>query len=41
MDFSKALFWVQVHDMPLICMNRDIGYRIGESLGTVEEVDVT
>jgi hypothetical protein len=41
MDFSKALFWVQVHDMPLTCMNREIGYRIGESLGAVEEVDVT
>jgi hypothetical protein len=41
MDFSHALFWVQVHDMPLLCMNREIGFRIGESMGKVEEVDVT
>jgi hypothetical protein len=41
MDFTKALFWVQVHDMPLTCMNKGVGFRIGESLGKVEEVDVT
>jgi hypothetical protein len=41
MEFSHALFWVQGHDMPLLCMNSDIGYRIGESIGKVEEVDVT
>ncbi|XP_062145994.1 uncharacterized protein LOC133853965 [Alnus glutinosa] len=41
MDFTKALFWVQVHDMPLTCMNKGVGIHIGESLGKVEEVDVT
>jgi hypothetical protein len=41
MVFSLALFWVQVHDMPLICMNKEVGTQIGESLGEVEEVDVT
>jgi len=41
MDFSHVLFWVQVHDMPLICMNKEIGTRIGESIGKVEDVDVT
>jgi hypothetical protein len=41
MDFTKALFWVQVHDMPLTYMNKGVGIRIGESLGKVEEVDVT
>jgi len=25
MDFSKALFWVQVHDMPLTSLNQEIG----------------
>jgi hypothetical protein len=41
MDFSSSLFWIQVHDMPLICMNREVGYKIGASIGVVEEVDVT
>jgi hypothetical protein len=40
MDFTRSLFWVQVHDMPLICMNRAVGSRIVETLGKVEEVDV-
>jgi hypothetical protein len=41
MDFSKDLFWVQVHYMPLICMNQEVGLQIGQSLGTVEDIDVT
>lgn len=41
MDFSKVLFWVQVHDMPLTCMNREVGIRIGQSIGMVEDIDVT
>lgn len=40
MDFTHLLFLVQVHDMPLVCMNREVGYRIGATLGVVEEVDV-
>jgi hypothetical protein len=41
MDFSKSLFWIQVHDMPLICLNKEMGYKIGATVGAVEEVDVT
>jgi len=41
MDFSSALFWIQVHDMPLTCMNREVELRIGQSIGLVEDVDVT
>jgi hypothetical protein len=41
MEFSNALFWIQLHDMPLTCMNREVGMRIGRSLGTVEDIDVT
>jgi len=41
MDFTKALFWVQVYDMPLTCMNREVGHMIGATIGLVEEVDVT
>ena len=40
MDFMQSTFWIQVHDMPLICMFRAVGKKIGESLGHFEEVDV-
>jgi hypothetical protein len=32
---------VQVYDMPLTCMNREVGHMIGATIGLVEEVDVT
>jgi hypothetical protein len=41
MDFTQSLFWVQVHNMPVICMNREVGHRIRATMGMVEEVDVT
>jgi len=41
MDFSTPPFWIQVHDMPLICLNWEVGYKIGETIGEVEDVDVT
>jgi hypothetical protein len=39
MKFTHSPFWIQVHDMPLLCMNKVVGTRIGESMGTVEDVD--
>jgi hypothetical protein len=41
MDFTQSPFWVQVHDMTLGCMNREIGQKIGATLELVEDVDVT
>jgi hypothetical protein len=40
-EFNHSLFWVQVHDMPLLCMNQAVGMKIGESMGEVEDVDIT
>jgi len=40
MDFSFTPIWIQIHDMPLACMNRGVGRKIGESIGTVEEVAI-
>lgn len=40
MAFTHSLFWIQVHDMPLLCMTKGIGARIEESLGKLEDVDV-
>ncbi|GLT69909.1 hypothetical protein SLA2020_420210 [Shorea laevis] len=38
--FSHSPFWIQLHGMPPICMNREVGTKIGSSLGEVMEVDV-
>jgi hypothetical protein len=40
LDFSHSPFWVQVHDMPLLYMNKNVGTKIGNSLGELQEVDV-
>jgi hypothetical protein len=38
-NFTSSPFWIQIHDMPLICMTKAIGSKIGESLGILEAVD--
>ncbi|XP_059436809.1 uncharacterized protein LOC132169876 [Corylus avellana] len=40
LEFNQSPFWIQVHDMPLLCMNKSIGTKIGSSLGKLEDVDV-
>jgi hypothetical protein len=39
-DFSTTPMWVQIHDMPLGCMNRKIGNKIGSSIGVVEDIAI-
>jgi hypothetical protein len=41
MEFKQSPFWIQVHNMPLLCMTKTVGLKIGESMGTVEDIDVT
>jgi hypothetical protein len=38
--FSHSPFWVQIHDMPLLCMTKGIGMKIWESMGQLIEVDL-
>jgi hypothetical protein len=40
LDFSHSPVWVQVHDLPLLCMNKAVGTKIGASLGQLMDVDV-
>jgi hypothetical protein len=40
MDFSKVAFWIQMHHLPLPCMNREVGLLIGNMVGSVEDIDV-
>ncbi|XP_062151881.1 uncharacterized protein LOC133860261 [Alnus glutinosa] len=40
MDFSISPFWIQIHDLPFGCMTREVGLKIGASIGRVEDVRV-
>jgi hypothetical protein len=40
MDFSRSPFWIQAHEMPLVCMTKGVGTKIGRSIGELHEVDV-
>ena len=39
LSFTKASFWVRMFDLPLVCMGREVGKKLGASVGMVEEVD--
>lgn len=38
-EFSHALFWVQIHKVPIMCMNKETVITLGESIGSVKEVE--
>jgi hypothetical protein len=39
-DFDKAVFWVRMFNLPLVCMSKEVGLNIGSSIGVVKDVDV-
>ena len=36
-DFLKSSFWIQIHNLPLICLTSNVAMEIGESLGDVNK----
>ncbi|TXG63812.1 hypothetical protein EZV62_010806 [Acer yangbiense] len=38
LSFNKAEFWVQIHDIPLMCMNKRTVKWLAEQIGTVIEI---
>ena len=38
-DFSQSPFWIQIHSVPLMCMNNEMARIIGSKVGKVLEVD--
>jgi hypothetical protein len=38
--FNRSPLWVQIQDMPLLCMTKGIGMKIGESMGHLLEIDL-
>lgn len=39
MGFSSERFWLQLHNLPMACMNRKLREQIGQSIGSVIQVD--
>jgi hypothetical protein len=39
-SLSMQAFWVRMYDLPLVCMGKNVGYKIGASVGEVEDVDI-
>lgn len=37
---TKAAFWIRLYDLPLYAMNEHVARLIGDSIGSVEEIDV-
>ncbi|TXG56336.1 hypothetical protein EZV62_017649 [Acer yangbiense] len=37
-SFSRAKFWVQIHDIPIICMNRRMARWLAEQIGEVIDI---
>ncbi|XP_024041282.1 uncharacterized protein LOC112098886 [Citrus clementina] len=38
-DFRHLSFWVQIHDVPIMCMTKEMATVLGEVVGKVEEVE--
>lgn len=39
-QFTKASFWVRVHDLPLMARNKYVGGLVRNFIGVVEEIDL-
>jgi hypothetical protein len=39
MIFNEESFLVRMYNMPLACMDREMGVKLGSNAGTIEEVD--
>ncbi|TXG73224.1 hypothetical protein EZV62_001803 [Acer yangbiense] len=38
LDFNKAEFWIQIHEIPILCMNRRTAKWMAEQIGEVVEI---
>lgn len=40
MQLNLSSFWIQNHDMSLLCMTKSVGTKLGDSLGLLEDIDI-
>ncbi|KAL5767822.1 hypothetical protein ACOSQ2_014605 [Xanthoceras sorbifolium] len=38
--FNRAEFWVQIHNILMLCMTKEIGRFLGNQIGVVREIDL-
>jgi hypothetical protein len=38
LNFDTTAFWIRMYDLPLMCMGREMGFKLGSTIGKVEEV---
>lgn len=39
MQFRFQDYWIQIHNIPLLCMSEAVGFSLGKMIGEVIEVD--
>lgn len=39
-NFNYVSFWVQLHDVSIMCMEKETTAELGEAIGRVEEVEI-
>ncbi|KAL5818562.1 hypothetical protein ACOSQ4_022404 [Xanthoceras sorbifolium] len=40
MNFDLVEFWVQIHNIPLLCMNKEVGIFLGKQIGEFIDIDL-
>lgn len=38
-SFTHASFWVQIHNIPIMCMDKEAIQKLGEKMVQVKEID--
>lgn len=38
-SFTHTTFWVQIHNIPIMCMNKEAIQKLREKIGTIKEVE--
>lgn len=39
-SFTHTSFWVQVHNIHIMCINKDAIQKLGEKIGTMQEIEI-
>jgi hypothetical protein len=39
LNFDTSAFWIRIYDLPLVCIGREMGFKLGTTVGKVEEVE--
>lgn len=40
LPFDTESSWIQMYNLPVMCMNKQYGFSIGDTIGTIEDEDV-